>query len=410
MKTLWFYSHENMKTNETDYSSELCEEIFSKKHPYISSLRPDSHTEHDEYERIVNLEYPECNSEMKNRILLQINTILEASKDVGIAVYISPIHELLSISNLEKNERAEMRTILKRNHYSDDEEKRIAEYVFAKPIKNYQIVNNMTESIFDILIHYYPIDRYELCALTWSDVQFLDITHIYELVISKKIDTKNRVILYSNILKPLKDRLVPLAPLLTSVIEKYKELLIAINPSACEPEQPFLQITSDDHPRTLTGLTVNQANKLLKALDEYSGRLDVHNYFDLPESDEQDDLDQRKGPPMISSWFHHCTILGMHDGQTSYTIGINPDSTDDKHYSGYMSPFLQEKIALIINRWINHMLLSITPTLIQGNFRRKAIIGPLKIAPHTHLQIFGGKYGLKLSVSVMQKDNEKGAK
>lgn len=408
IKTLNFYCYESLKTNGDSYSSKLCSEIFSNKHPYISSIHPDSHTEQDEYERIINLEYPKCSNEEQNNILLQIKIILEASKSMGIAVYISPIQELLNILELGKYERAEMREMLKRNHYSDDEELKIAEYIFAKPISDYQKINIMTETVFDILIHYTPASYFELCALTWGDVPYIDIAHIYELNISKKIDTNNKAIYYSDISKPLKSRPVPLAPILIPVIEKYKELLIAINPSACESEQPFLQITSDDHPRTLMGVSKAQAKEFYKTLDNYSGRQDIHNYFDLPGTDIQDDLDQRKGPPMVPSWFHHCTMLGMQDGQSSFTIGIYPDSTDDRHYSGYMSPFLQEKIALIVNRWINSMLISLqTPTLIQGSYRRKAILGPLKISPHTLLEVSGGKYGLKLSVSAMQKSNKK---
>lgn len=427
------------------YNPKLCQEMFSMSHPKLSTLIPDSSCTQETYVNAVREAYPEkvkkcpecdwtnssktdicekcsadiskikstSNDRLYHDLFKQILLILRVASDYDFPVDTSPIRNLVeeyaSRTRLSPEQQA-ARNALALKAFTDEQELRIAEFIFQR--NENMTVNDMAKRMYSIIRYFLPCEPDEIRALNWGDyIRFNDINLSSLIIYKKATDNPDKPEFYANTGKKLKFRHLPVPDLLVPMFEIYKQMLLALDPEACFPEKPLLQLTEKSNGK-LQRITSKQTSIYDKFLNQASGRKDIHQEKTLPgkKNDSRTDLFNKRSRLFESNWKYRVKEVGMTNGESSYLRGVQASTTYDIHYCDYSNQFILLMMALKLNRWVNQVLLSVSSSdlLIHGQKQQMTYCRLSDFSEKAALEITGCNYGAKVTITYDDPEQKKG--
>lgn len=429
------------------FNKALCQEMFSVNHNMLSSIVPDTDCSEAVYRKAITESYPskikicpackstniksasECivcgqslsdeksiiNDKLFHQLFVQILMILRIASDNGFSVNIKPVRDLeeeYASRNRGTPEQQQARNALVMKAYTDNQEQKISEMMFASESHAKISLDEMAKRIYCMLRYFYPCEKEEIRALTWGDYNQIKNLGLHTLTIYKSIDKKNCIRFYAETGKQLKFRILPIAPLLATLFEDYISMLKRADPNACDPDRPLIQLKSSNG--NLCNISDKQASTCEVHLDKVSGRNEMKQEKTLPGKNgpKETDLSRKRGLLFDSNWKYRVKEVGLTDGESAYLRGVVADTTYDVHYCDYANPFILLMMSLKINRWINQLLLSLekeTNTIIHGHLQQLnyyRITNPDEVI---NLTIKGNLYGIKATITYTTETKGKSA-
>ena len=295
--------------------------------------------------------------------------------------------------------------------YTDEQELKITELIFQKEEK--ESVKDMARRIYYIIRYYLPCEPDEIRALNWGDYIRFDDIDLSSLIIYKKAtDNPDSPELYADTGKKLKFRYLPVPALLAPLFEEYRQMLMTLDPEACLPDKPLLQLT-ENKDANLHRITPKQASTYDVSLDRASGRKDIHQEKILPgkKCNARTDLFNKRNRLLESNWRYRVKEVGITDGESSYLRGVQASTTYDIHYCDYSNQFVLLIMALKLNRWVNQILLSAPSSdfLIHGQKQQMTYCRLSDFSEKATLEITGCNYGTKVTITYDDPEQKKGA-
>lgn len=438
LKALAFYFQDDLKeTYPHAFDPVLCRQVFDVNHKALIRLVPDEKATEAAYREAVMESFPDrikkcpvcnavcsakestcntCGNTLKGvkaekndkryrQIFKQMKMILRMAAENQIPVSIAHVRSLeeeYASSERLTPEQQQARNALAMKAYTDEQEKKIAEYLFVKKGSAALSANELAKRIYCILRYFYPCTAKEIRALTWGDYERTGADKLHALVIYKERDEKDKIVLYADTGRSLKFRMLPIAPLLTELIGVYRKALKGMDPEACEPGKPLIQMTDEDN-HVLHLISSKQASSLEVLLDKISGRKEMNQEKTLPglNGGRKTNLSQTRRELLKSNWIYRVKEVGMTNGESSYLRGVSADTTYDNHYCDYSNQFVQLMMALKINRWINQLLIEHTgkETIMDGQHQQVSFYRFTKPDKEITMKFRGNRYGIKATIT-----------
>ena len=438
LKALSFLFQDDLQEEYSGrYNRTLCQELFNVNHKALSTLVPDTSCTEAVYQKAILESYPEkikrcpackkinhknasqctscgydlegektmTNDKLFHEFYKQMLLILRMASDNGIPINISPVRNLEAeyASRIRLSpEIQQARNALVMKAYTDDQEQKIAEHLFAAEKDTQLSVNDLARRIYCMLRYFYPCDLGEIRALTWGDYDQMKDIDLHMLTIYKTMDKANKVLFFADEGKQAKFRSLPIASLLTQLISRYMSMLKTIDPNACNPDRSLIQLENEQS--ELNNITWKQASTYEVLLDKASGRKDMKQEKTLPGKygPKKTDLSRKRGMLFDSNWKYRVKEVGITEGESAYLRGVAADTTYDIHYCDYSNPFILLMMALKINRWINQILLPLerkTNTIVEGRHQQLTYYRISNPDEETNLNIKGNRYGIKATIT-----------
>lgn len=444
-KALHYFFQGPLAEGRYAYNPKLCQEMFSITHRKLSTLIPDASCTQETYMDAIKEAYPnkvrkcpECdwsnnckasvcvqcgadishlkasgNDRLYHDLLKQILIVLRAANDYGFPVDTSPVRNLVeeyASRNRLSPEQQAARNALALKAYTDEQEIKISKLIFQK--EENMSVNDMAMRIYYVIRYFLPCGPDEIRALDWGDYIRFDDIDLSSLIIYKKATVDpDKPEFYADTGKKLKFRHLPVPALLVSLFKDYKKMLEALDPEACRPGKPLIQLTEkkDNKLHRITGRLTSKYDELL---DRASGRKEIHQEKTLPgkRNNSRTDLLNKRNRLIESNWKYRVKEVGITDGESSYLRGVQASTTYDIHYCDYSNQFVLLIMALKLNRWVNQILLSAPSSgfLIQGQKQQMTYCRLSDFSEKATLEITGCNYGTKVTITYDDPERKKG--
>lgn len=170
-----------------------------------------------------------------------------------------------------------------------------------------------------------------IAALTWRDWRRITHTEHTQLVVNKKRLANGEIEWQTD-----EDncRLIPIADLLSEVLEKQKESISPGNdPIVSTVKSPLTAIREQ-----------------IRAAELYAGI--APDLISVPDSNKQVDLNQYGGSRMRENFERHCYVdCCMTDAEVHHLILRKMPDTLSKNYVDYGHECIQERMAVKLNQW-----------------------------------------------------------
>lgn len=350
LKTLWIVMRNQLKETK-HYDEEIMSELFIRGGKELA----DYDVEKNELDDLIHLLKDTMQvNEIPTIYFIQLNALFSVAKKEGIIKY-NPLSEIMVAVKKRASERQqEVRNALTKKHFSEEEEKRIFEYLTKREScseLNKEIPRCVIDSgaMLSTIRLFTGISLREACALQWKDFVKVDGTDEYQLKVSKFVGLKGNMVTHASKEDWLKFRLVPVARPLRILLLQRKEYLL-VNGIA-NKDMDFMPIVALEEDQNAFAKTSKAQEVCRKTLSH--ARIEKQQLL-LPDAKGEllTDIYKYGGDIFVTNLKmrlnHDC---GMTLGEINYVLGIKSNDTFSQHYCDYSNSLVQYAMIGKMNRW-----------------------------------------------------------
>lgn len=290
----------------------------------------------------------------------QIDMILKTAVKHGVLVF-NPLEVYVAeFTSRATARQQDVRNALVKKHFSSDEELKIFNAIIkVKSIDGRKLFGCTQKSLLlaAAIRLFTGMAIREVAALNWEDFRSIDGTDGYQFTITKFVDAKGKIILHSSRENWKRFRIVPLAKVLSYLLNDRKQYLIAngIDEEYLLKCPIILQDERIADMRDRKKVNHCKPEKISTLCNELIRNADIpENEIILPDakSDLITDFNRYHGDIFLSNFRHkanHSAYMTM--GEINYVIGVSAPDTFSRYYCDYTNDFLQISIVQKLCRW-----------------------------------------------------------
>ena len=385
LKSLWYILFSNLKEIKK-YDDSFVKELFSPENDAISDFVPGTQEISILFENISKwLRIPVDEIPLKH--IEQLNLIFDSAVKRRF-IPRNPLIPYLHVYTQRATERQqEVRQALVKKHFTDNEERRIINYLFERTaINGVNELGLVTNSIklAGLIRLFSGMAVREVAALKWSDFREIGNTGDYQLVVSKYIDDDGKLISHARKSNTNRLRIVPVTRILRTVLLKRKEYLISLGINSYVLGEAPIILQKEEYESLLNGEEVphckpKRISDACKKLVE-TARI-PEELIILPDdrNEMRTDIYKYLGDLFLSNFSNKAkNVAGLSLGELNYIIGIDAPDTFSRHYCDYSNDFIQYGIIQKLERWTAHYLEEIENIRYQSSEMTKKI-GPFRM-------------------------------
>lgn len=344
--SLWFYLRTYLQS-ESHYDENIWINMFFVLNNSVSQFKCDVDSDNLLFNCLCNDLHLE-REDLPISVLEQLNLLFKVALKEGHIIH-NPLEGIILSARSRSSRRInDIRNVLVKKHFSENEERRIFDFLIEE-----ELDNNTGKYLPRCVIHsiwllgairlFSGISLREACALLWSDYVEIEDTKTYQFRITKFMGV-DKIELHSDKEAWKKYRCVPVANILSELLERRRSYL------------RDLGVDIDDTPIVLAAEEIKSLKKGGKNLycnvgkgQEYCRRLIKvaeipENIVILPDAEGERTVDLYKynGDIFVSNirtrLNHSCK---MTNGEISYFLGVDAPDTFSRHYCDYSNSLCQ---------------------------------------------------------------------
>ena len=356
-KTVWFYCRSELAGTKR-YDDEFFRSIFKSESEisdiYLGETRGVTLLEMTA--AVLDVEV----ADISYKAIGQLNLLLETALKKKL-IFFNPVAAYLPEYTHRAAERQQdVRNALVKKHFTADEEEKIFKIITERNnIKGKTSLKCVARSIWlsPAIRLFTGMSIREVAALTWDDYRPIEGFDEYQIIITKFVDTKGKIITHKERENWKRFRVIPVANVLSKLLNMRKEYLLSLG-----IDERYLQ----NYPVVLSEERISEMRKNGVISHCKPGRIskicnDLIASIGIPENkvvlpDDKNDLvtdfSKYHGDIFLSNFrdkANHTAYLTM--GELNYMIGLEAPDTFSRHYCDYTNDFVQDGIIQKLYRW-----------------------------------------------------------
>ena len=356
LKTVWFYCWCFM--NELrKYDHEYLVRLFQYRP--MADLIPEQQTGRDLLEAIAGGLETDADS-IPYKAIEQVDLVLKTAVQHRV-LFFDPLETYVAEYTSRASQRQQdVRNALVKKHFSSDEEYAIFRHIIRKKHTDGKLVRCCTERsilLATAIRMFTGLSIREVAALDWSDYKMISGSDLFQLTISKFVDTEGRILLHSTRENWKRFRVVPVARVLAYLLNERKQYLLekGIRMEHLQTCPIILQNELSEDMKKGKRIRHCKPAKISLSGNELILEANIPpNEVILP--DEKNDLitdfNRYHGDIFQSNFRHKANHEGyLTIGEINYMIGVNAPDTFSQYYCDYTNDFLQEAMIQKLCRW-----------------------------------------------------------
>ena len=252
--------------------------------------------------------------------------------------------------------------------------------------------------LFAMLRRYLALDKGEIILLKWKDIKPVKYTSLHKISIYRCLNSSEQIIYYTEKGPVEAVRELSLPPTLYAYLVQWKKSLIEIKGvQAVVPDMPvfpasvFYSSVTDNR-----FLTHKQANNIEAEIDAICGLNESELMVRLRDKKIKDvNLNDYKGDIYKTNFEFQALSYGLEPGAIDAILGRKSIYTYARHYVNYRDEFIQEMIAMTIERMIAE----------DSSSNKTAYFSECKLLPSNDMMYTAGKRTVKQFIITLSEES-----